>query len=260
MPIIPGRVDILGTSIDNVSIQGAIDSIVSLVERGRFSFTVTANVDHVMKLRKDPEFRAIYESANLVVADGVPLLWAARALGTPLKGRVNGTDLMEGVISVAAEKGFSIYLLGGSGDSAADSAEILKQRHPRLSVAGHRSPPFGFERDPVMDAAVERQVAQAHPDVLFVALGAPKQEKWIARHGARTGARHTIGVGASFSFISGQVSRAPELMQRAGLEWLWRLAEEPRRLWRRYLWDDLPFFGLITAEVLKRWARQEEKT
>lgn len=246
----PARVRIVGTEIDNLTIEEAVLAVSGLIEEGRFSFTVTPNVDHLMKLRRDPAFGEVYKVADLVVPDGVPLIWASRFLGTPLKGRVNGTDLMERLVAMAAKRGYSIFLLGGAGDSAEHATRALQERFQHLRVAGFSSPSVGFHEDPLENERVKRQIADASSTLLFVGLGAPKQENWIVQHAKSTGVVHAVGVGASFSFISRRTRRAPVWMQRSGLEWFWRLVHEPRRLARRYLIEGPPFFLLVIAQ---RW-------
>jgi N-acetylglucosaminyldiphosphoundecaprenol N-acetyl-beta-D-mannosaminyltransferase len=245
-------IDILGIRINNISLDEAVNRIDELSKKKVFSYTVTPNVDHLVKLQKDVSFRRIYQEADLVVADGVPLLWAARFLGTPLKGRVNGTDLFEQVAVRAAESGKSIFLLGGEEGSAEKAAYQLQERHPDLLIAGWYCPPFGFERDPEENGKILRLISNVQPTYLFVGLGTPKQESWIAKHGAATGARHAIGIGVSFSFVAGMIRRAPPWMQRYGLEWLWRLGVQPNHLWRRYLVDDPCFFWLVFKQKIGR--------
>lgn len=256
----PRRVEILGTWIDNLAMNDVINAIVALVERGGFSYTVTPNVDHIMKLRDDASFRNVYEKADLVVPDGVPLLWASKILATPLRGRVNGTDLFERLSEVAGHRGYSIYLLGGAEGTAEATAAVLRNRIPGLDVCGYNCPPVGFDKDPMANAAVVSAVAVTKPDILFVGFGAPKQEEWIARHGPETGASHAVGIGASFSFVSGQIRRAPKVMQRTGLEWLWRLLSEPRRLWRRYLIEDAPFLWKVAVDSWRKRSSRRERS
>ncbi len=243
-------IDLLGIRIHNISLEEAVNHIVELSKNKVFSYTVTPNVDHLVKLQRDASFRRIYQETDLAVADGVPLLWAARFLGTPLKGRVNGTDLFEQMVARAAETGESVFLLGGEESSAEKAAARLRERHPDLQIAGWYCPPFGFERDPEENNKILQLIRDARPTYLFVGLGAPKQENWIAEHGAATGARHAIGIGVSFSFVAGTIRRSPQWMQRSGLEWLWRLGAEPKRLWRRYLIDDPRFFWLIIKQKI----------
>lgn len=241
----PSRVCVMDTWVDRVTMDGAVDYIGQLMSEGHFSYTVTPNVDHLVKLRHDPEFRAAYAAADLAVADGVPLIWASRLLETPLPERVNGTDLMVRLAAMAAQNDYSVYLMGGATDTAAAAARQLQEQFDGLRIAGHSCPPMGFDRQSTTNDPVIESVAASGADILFVALGAPKQEKWIHAYGDRTGVRHAIGIGGSFSLITGQIRRAPRWAQRFGLEWAWRLAHEPTRLWRRYLIDDLPFVGYL---------------
>lgn len=246
-------VEVLGIQISNLDLEGAVNRIQVLIEEKAFSYTVTPNVDHIIKLQHDLSFRQIYEDADLVAVDGVPLLWAARFLGAPLKGRVSGIDLFERLVAQAAERRQSIFLFGGEEGAAEKSAVRLRERHPDLLIAGWYCPRFGFEQDPEENDRIIRLIRNAKPTYLFVGLGAPKQEKWITEHGAATGASHAIGVGVSFSFVAGTIRRAPRWMQRSGLEWLWRLSFEPRRLWRRYLIEDPRFFWLIFKQKIGRY-------
>ena len=245
------RVSVLGVSIDNCRMQEALDRIARFVEQHRFAYAVTPNVDHIIKCRNDPEFRGIYESAHLVVADGVPLLWASRLLGSPLQERVNGTDLFVQTCGLAAQRGYSIYLLGGNPGAARNACTKLSVRFPGLKVAGWECPPYGFGGNASDNLKVQATILKSGADILFVGLGAPKQERWIFSYGRGTGVAFAIGVGCSFSFVAGEIRRAPLWMQRRGLEWLWRLFSEPRRLWRRYLVEDMVFFRLLLAESAK---------
>lgn len=244
-PSRPGQVEIMETWIDNVSMTEAVQRVEELMEERDFSYTVTPNVDHLIRLREDETFRRVYERADLVVPDGVPLLWASRVLGTNLKERVNGTDMFLHLTALAARRGYSIYLLGGAPGTAAASAQVLQDRFEGLRIAGVSCPPLGFHQRPDENNAVVAEVSRAKPDLLFVGLGAPKQEKWIVNNGPETGARHAVGIGGSFSMVSGDIRRAPPWAQQSGLEWLWRLGHEPGRLWRRYLVEDAPFLWYL---------------
>jgi len=245
-------VNVLGTEIHRVDLAGALDAIREFVEGRTPRLVVTANVDHVMQLRRDPQFRSVYRRASLVVADGVPLVWASRLFRKPLPGRVNGTDLFEALCARAVEYGWRLFFLGGAGEDARGAAEVLKKRHPGIEIAGTYSPPMGFEKDEHEDRKAVEAVKAAHPDVLFVGLGAPKQEKWICRHMEELNVPVSIGVGVSFSLVAGTVRRAPRWFQRSGLEWFWRLLQEPGRLWKRYLLRDTPFVFLVLSSWLGR--------
>lgn len=242
----------LGLTLDDLDMEGVLDRLGELItRRAPPAYVVTPNVDHVVKLQDDPEFRAVYAGADLVLCDGMPLLWASRLLRRPLKAKVSGSDLFVAFAERAAVRGWRPFFLGGRPGAAARAAELLAQRFPGFTVAGTYAPPFGFDRDPQEDARAVEAVRAAAPDALFVGLGAPRQEKWIHRHLETLGVPVSLGVGVSFEFVSGDVQRAPRWMQRAGLEWTWRLAMEPRKLWRRYLVDDSRFLRLVARELIK---------
>lgn len=250
------KVNILNVLIDNVSMSEALTQLCDMVESDTFSLVVTPNVDHLMKIQNDSIFRGIYDAANLVVADGVPLLWASNILGTPLKERINGTDLFIKLCEVSAVKEYSIFLLGGNKGVAQKACYELKIMFPDINIAGFYCPEFGFDKDTNECHRIQEIILASKADILFVGLGAPKQEKWINFYGPGTNVKLAIGVGVSFSFISGDLKRAPLWMQRGGLEWFWRLLFEPRRLWRRYIIEDMPFFWLIGKAWLRRYYRE----
>ncbi len=237
-----GAAVILGTRIDALGMDDVLARACSLAQCESPSQIITANVDQLVGNRTRPERRAVYRDAALTVPDGVPLLWAARFLKTPLPERINGTDLMERLCALAAQKGVSVFLLGGPDGCAAAAASRLQERFPALRVAGWHSPPYDFEKKPAENETIRSLLRERKPAVLFVSLGYPKGVRWIARHLSACGVPLAIEVGSSFLYLSGWMRRAPRWMQKRGLEWLWRLAHEPRRLWKRYLLRDLPFF------------------
>jgi N-acetylglucosaminyldiphosphoundecaprenol N-acetyl-beta-D-mannosaminyltransferase len=208
----------------------------------------------VVLLQKDALFREIYAGAFLSVADGVPLLWAARLLGERPRGRVNGTDLFEALCAEAARRGLRVYFLGGRPGAADAAAARLRLRHPRLEVCGTDAPPFGFERDAEAAASIVERINAARPHLLFVGLGAPKQEYWMYRHRNELRVPMSLGIGVSFEFVGGIVRRAPPWMQRTGLEWFFRLTAEPHRLWKRYLVGNSAFCLLVARQFLRRGA------
>jgi len=245
-----GGVDILGTRIDALGMDDVLARACAQVECTVPAQLITANVDQLVGNLRQPERRAIYRQAALTVPDGVPLLWAARFLKTPLPERINGTDLMERLCALAAQKGFSVFLLGGPDGCAAAAARRLQDRFPGLRVAGWHFPPYDFEKKPAETNAIRSLLRERKPDILFVSLGYPKGVTWIAQHLAACGVPLAIEVGSSFLYFSGRMKRAPRWMQRRGLEWLWRLLHEPRRLWKRYLIRDLPFFYYLLRQKL----------
>lgn len=246
------KVELLDIKVDRVSLADTIAIVEKFVAERLPRIVVTPNVDHLIKTREDKEFRRIYEAADLSVPDGVPLLWAARFLGTPLIERVNGTDLFEALCARAAARGYRVFFLGAAPGVAAAAAQKLAERHPRLQVVGTYSPPFDFFNSITENEKIETMIRAAQPDILFVGLGAPKQEKWISRHMHKMQVPVNVGIGASFEYVAGITARAPRWMQRAGLEWLYRIAENPSRYWQRYIVDDLVFFPLVLAQWLKR--------
>ena len=242
------RINICGVEIDRYNFDQVLERIVNHAVAGRSpEYVVTPNAMHILSLQTDPPFRKIYRQAFLVVPDGVSLLWSAKFLNTPLNGRVNGTDLFEQLCAAAAEKGLKVFLLGGR-EGAADAArEILEARHPDLKIVGTHCPPYGFESQPAALALINAKIQAANPDLLFVGLGAPKQEKWIAANYQELAVPISVGIGVSFELVANMVSRAPIWMQKTGLEWLFRLIVEPGRLWKRYLIGN-PLFVLLVLK------------
>jgi len=246
------RVPICGTWISNVTLEESVQIIKLYVTRRMPVIIVTPNIDHIIKLQKDAQLREIYRDASLVLCDGVPLIWASKFFKTPLKGRVNGTDLFVKLCEQSEKEKYRMFFLGGRPGSVSKAAQNLKSRFPNLNVVKTYSPPFGFEKSDIENNKVINLIRKEKPDILFVGLGAPKQEKWIHRHYKELKIPVSIGIGASFEFVSGIIKRAPVWMQRSGLEWFWRLLFEPKRLWKRYLIDDIYFFILVLKQKLKR--------
>jgi N-acetylglucosaminyldiphosphoundecaprenol N-acetyl-beta-D-mannosaminyltransferase len=249
----PARATIvLGTAIDAVALADVLERAAAFIAADVPGQIITANVDQVVGNRRAPERQALYRRAALTVADGVPLLWAARFLGAPLPGRVNGTELMERLCAEAARNGRSVFLLGGHPGAAAAAAGVLGRRFPGLRLAGDLCPAPGFESRPLEMAALLALLRARRPDILFVSLGYPKGVSWIDAHQAALGIPLAVEVGMSFRYIAGQMRRAPRWLQELGLEWFWRLAHEPRRLWKRYLVRDMPFFCFLARQRFSR--------
>lgn len=239
---------ILGVPFDNVTTAETIEAIERMVASRQPHYLVTANVDFLVQAQDDVELRRILFDAHLVLCDGTPLLWASKLLGNPLLERVAGADLVPLLLRVAAEKGYRVFFLGATPDSATRAVENLKKLHPSLVIAGSYSPPFNklLEMD---HEEIQHRILEAKPDLLFVSFGCPKQEKWIAMHYRSLGVPVSAGVGATIDFLAGMVKRAPPWMQRIGVEWVYRLAQEPRRLFRRYAKDLWVFGWKIFAQV-----------
>jgi N-acetylglucosaminyldiphosphoundecaprenol N-acetyl-beta-D-mannosaminyltransferase len=230
-----------------------VDHVVSRLSEGQGGWMVTVNLDILRQCGADPTIQAMVDRADLRVADGMPLLWAARLQGTPLPERVCGSNLIHSLPAAAAAAGRSIYLLGGDPGAAAAAAAVLQARHPALRIVGIECPPYGFDRDEAEIAGIADRVARSRPEIVFVALGFPKQERLIERIRHAAPNAWWIGVGISFSFASGRVRRAPQWVQRLGLEWVHRTLQEPRRLFRRYFIHDIPFgLGLLLRSSRRR--------
>jgi N-acetylglucosaminyldiphosphoundecaprenol N-acetyl-beta-D-mannosaminyltransferase len=254
----PDRVRIGCSNVDAVTYEEALDRLVELAENPlETSQVVTPNAQHIVLLERDPHLRRIYSEAALVVPDGISLVFAARLLGKPLKGRVTGVDLFQGLCARAAERGLGVFLLGGRRGAVEETAARLKSSYPELNVLGTYCPPYGFHLHEEGLNEVARAILAARPHILFVALGAPKQEYWIYEHGKKLGVPLSIGIGGSFEMVSGMTRRAPQWLQLLGLEWLFRLAIEPRRLWKRYLIGNLQFLAILCRQA---YAEREDPT
>jgi len=256
-PSLLPSIDLFGMPLHVVRMDEAVEYLVALARGDRAAYAVTSNVDHLLRFARNPSIRNLYTEADLNVADGMPLVWASRILGTPLPERVAGSDLFPRLCERAGAEGLSVFFFGGEPGAAEGSAQVLMERFPALRVAGTYFPDYGFEKDPRQSAAAVEAVRSVRPDILFVGLGSPKQEKWIVENREVAGAKLSIGIGVSFSFVSGQVKRAPKWMQRCGLEWAHRLTQEPGRLWKRYLLQDTPFLCRILLEAARRRWRSD---
>jgi len=245
------KTNIVGVKIDKYSFEEVVNIVIEYaVSGGSPEYVVTPNAQHILTLQKDADFQEIYNKAFLTVPDGVPLLWAAKFLQTPLKGRVNGTDLFEKVCERAASKGLKIFLLGGRPGAVEQAAEVLQGRYLGLKIAGMYCPPYGFESDRDELEIINSRIKDAAPDILFVGLGAPKQEKWIYANYQQLKVPISLGIGVSFELVAGMVKRAPIWMQNSGLEWLFRLIVEPKRLWQRYVVGNPLFIWLVIQQRL----------
>jgi N-acetylglucosaminyldiphosphoundecaprenol N-acetyl-beta-D-mannosaminyltransferase len=234
-----------GLDIDQLTEAQVTEHIARAVQRGRGGWVVTLNIDICRLAARDRGLRELVRAASLVVPDGMPLLWAAKLRGEPLPERVTGASLLFSVTSVAAREGRSIYLLGGRPGVPERAAVALSRRYPGLEIVGTDAPPPGFDTRDDEWRLLARRLGAARPDIVYVGMGFPKQERLIARIGPSFPATWFIGCGAALPFAAGVLPRAPLWMQRAGLEWAFRLAIEPRRLFRRYLVRDLPFAAML---------------
>lgn len=243
------RVELFGVPFHRVTFSQVRDCVDRRVRDGKPGFIVTPNIDHVCQFQDNEAFRVAYGKAFLSLVDSMPLVWMSRLLGQPLPEKLSGSDLVPLLCRSAAESGHSVFLFGAAEGVADEAAKRLQRANPQLRVAGTYSPPLRFEEDPRENEKALDAVRQAAPDLLFVALGSPRQELWLAGHYEDLRVPVSIGVGAGLDFAAGRTRRAPLWMRRAALEWFWRLMMEPRRLWRRYLIEDSKFFLLFFREL-----------
>lgn len=242
-------------SIDRVTFEEAVQHIGRLVDSKQGGYICTPNVDHVVLAETDLAFREGYARADLVVVDGMPIVWASKLLDVPLPERISGSDLILPLMKLAAERGWRVYLLGAGPGTAEEAGRRIQQQYPAVNIVGYDSPRVSTDKGSEQNGPILRRVREAQPDLLLVALGSPKQETWIGQVAEQLRPTVAIGIGAGLDFIAGRAKRAPEWVGRLGFEWLYRLAHEPRRLWRRYLVNDPQFAAVLLRELRERRAQ-----
>lgn len=249
------RVNILGVGISAVNMPAAVDTIRGWITSGSRHYVCVTPVHSIMDCQRDDELRRIVNRSGMVTPDGMPVVWLCRLKGFRQVRRVYGPDLMQEMCRVSEDVGYRHYFLGGAEGVPDKLVATLTERFPRLRVAGWYSPPFREMSETEVDEMIER-INVSRADILWVGLGSPKQERWMAQHIDALDVPVIVGVGAAFDFHAGIKKQAPRWMQRSGLEWLFRLASEPRRLWKRYLKANPAFIVLITLQLLgwKRYA------
>ena len=247
------RVPLFGISMSNITFDDLIALMAHRITTREPGYIVTPNVDHICRYQRDERFRNAYANAFLTIPDGVPILWASKLLGKPLKEKLSGSDLVPMLAEEFAERGYSVFFLGAKEGVAQEAADRLCKRFPALRVAGVYAPPMNFGVDNTLNDETLRRLKEAAPDICFVALGSPKQEYWMHDCASRSGVPVMLGIGAGLDFIAGVSQRAPRWVQRCGLEWFWRLVHEPRRLWKRYLIEDQLFVVLLAREIAGRF-------
>jgi N-acetylglucosaminyldiphosphoundecaprenol N-acetyl-beta-D-mannosaminyltransferase len=248
----PPTVSIRGAELHKVTERQCIKHILGQLAEGRGGVIVTMNLDYLRRFVYEPLSAKRYQQATLITADGMPLIWASRLRGTPLPERVTGSNLIWSLTAAAAESGRSVYLLGGNPGTAQNAAAVLSKAYPNLRVAGASSGPPNLKEPSELSDLVS-ELAGKKPDIIYVALGSPKEERVIETMREKLPGAWWMGVGISFSFVAGEIARAPAWMQLAGLEWLHRLLQEPRRLAKRYLVHGLPFACSLLLEAA--WSR-----
>lgn len=242
------RVNVLGCMLDRLTFEEAVDFCEEVVRSRGFAQHMSVNAAKLVAMRDNAELRDSVNRCELITADGQSIIWASRLLGEPLPCRVAGIDLMGALLARAAETGHRVYILGAKPEILQRAAERMQAEYPGLVLAGYRD---GYYAD-AEEAEVAAQIARARPDILFVAMSSPRKEYFLARHGRAIDARFVMGVGGSIDVYAGLVNRAPAFWQRAGMEWLYRLIQEPRRLLARYAKTNTAFMVLLIRELLRR--------
>jgi N-acetylglucosaminyldiphosphoundecaprenol N-acetyl-beta-D-mannosaminyltransferase len=245
------EIELLGMPLARLDRTGLVDLVFAGLASGKGGWVVTANLDFLRRFVQDPEARSLYAEADVRVADGMPLVWAASLRGEPLPERVPGSSLIWLIAERAAKEGRSLYLLGGDPGAAEGAEREFKKRWPEIRIVGKSSPWVASPPKPEEVDALVAELSPLNPDIVLVAFGSPKQEFIIRALRQRLPRSWMMGVGISFSFVAGQLQRAPIWMRRAGLEWVHRLAQDPKRLFARYVLHDAPFSVRLFAEAIR---------
>lgn len=251
------RIQFMNTEIDNLTMDEALAEIDKLIRQNRNAYVVTPNVDHLVQLERGGPLCDVYRDADLIVADGKPLIWISKWYGTPLKEKISGSDLFPRLCALAGQRGYSMFFLGAAEGVAAKAAENLKKRFPTLQIAGTYSPARGFEKKTEELEKIYRMINDAAPHILIVALGCPKQELFIRNSRGHIHVPLSLGLGATLDFEAGEVKRAPRWMADHGLEWLFRITQDPKRLAKRYLVDDMKIVGMAFKYRKQAKARKQ---
>lgn len=248
---------LMATHVNNLTLAETAEAIGQFIEERRKAYVVEVNVDVMIKIENDEELRRITEDADLVLVDGQPLVWVAKLYRRPVKEKVSGSDLSIELCRMAAEKGYTVFILGGKEGIADQAKEKMEAQYPGLQVVGTCAPPLGFEKDEAELAKVRQAISAVSPDIVLCCLGCPKQEKWIDANWRDIDTRVFLCAGATVDFLAGNVKRAPAWISRIGMEWFYRFLKEPRRLFKRYFIDDMHLFRLIFKYRRQRACKTE---
>ena len=236
---------LLNTYVNNVNMDEAIQAIEDMIASEKKSYIVAINVDVVMKIENDSYLKEITDKADMVLVDGKPLEWIAKWHKRPIKAKISGSDLVPILCERAAEKGYSIFIIGGKEGIAEKAKQNLERDLPGIRIVGTYAPPFGFEKDEKELSRINEMASSVHPDILIACFGCPKQEKWIYENYQKYDAKVSVCAGATVDFLAGNVNRAPKWMSDHGLEWFYRFLQEPKRMFKRYFIDDVKILKLI---------------
>ena len=236
---------LLNTFVNNLDMAETLNSIEQMVENNDKSYVVAINVDVIIKIEHDSYLKDIVDRADMVLVDGKPLVWIAKWHKHPVKAKISGSDLVPLLCKRAADKGYSIFIIGGKDGIAEQAKQNLEQTLPGIKITGTYAPPLGFEKNESELKKINSIINAAHPDFLITCFGCPKQEKWIYENYQKYDAKVSICAGATVDFLAGNVNRAPKWMSAHGLEWFYRFLMEPKRLFKRYFVDDLKIIKLI---------------
>ena len=236
---------LLNTYVNNVDMNETLLAIDKMISSGKKRYIVAVNVDVIMKIEDDSYMKQITDEADMVLVDGKPLIWIAKWHKHPVKAKISGSDLVPLLCEKSAEKGYSIFIIGGKDGTAEKAKKNLERDYPGIKVVGTYAPPFGFESDVEELDKINKMISIAHPDLLIACFGCPKQEKWIYDNYKKYDAKVSICAGATVDFLAGNMNRAPKWMSEHGLEWFYRFTQEPKRMFKRYFIDDVKIIKLI---------------
>ena len=239
------RIKFFNIYIDNITMKEAVEKIDKLIQNRKCSYVVTPNLDHIVRLDSDSDFLKVYQNADLVVTDGKPLIWISKRIGHPIKEKISGSDLFPKICELAANKGYTIFIMGAQEGVAAKAAENLKDKYRNLRFVGTYSPSMGFENKKDELYKMKQMIVSSKPDILAVSLGSPKGEKFVFEHLEEYNVPLSISIGATVDFEAGNIKRAPKWMSNIGLEWLYRITQDPSRLIKRYFYDAIRIVPII---------------
>lgn len=249
------RIELCSLPVDSLTMQQTLDRIEQSIQDNVPIHHVVVNAAKVVNAQKDPELRDAIVNCDIINADGQAVVWASKLMGTPLPERVAGIDLMQELVTLSAEKGFKIFFLGAKEEVVKRVVEIYSEKHSDEIIAGYRNGYFDIEKE---GEEVAKSIRDSGAHILFVAITSPKKEIFLNRNKHIINAPFIMGVGGSFDVVSGKVKRAPKWMQKSGLEWLYRVYQEPRRMWKRYLVTNTKFIWLVLKERLKKTFKRKK--